>query len=91
MATTKQAQETPPPAYKRPVPVEKERPYYIVNPAGAVHSVSRSEASNLLRRLGYRMAKREEITRYHELDVQDFRRPIAPRWTPDPDVAPQLD
>lgn len=91
MAKATKEQDVPQPIYNRPVPVEKERPYYIVNPAGAVHSVSRAEASNLLRRLGYRMAKREEIARYHELDVQDFRRPIAPRWTPDPDVAPQLD
>ena len=59
--------------------------YYIVNPAGAVHSVERDHAAWRLRTAGWRMATEEEIAAYRGQEIQRHDRPIAPKWAPDPD------
>ena len=58
--------------------------YYIVNPAGAVHSVTEAGARARLRQVGYRMATAEEIAVYKETRVQRFDAPIARPWSPEP-------
>lgn len=74
------------PIANRPGPAEIDREYFIVNPAGAVHGVTREHAKERLRQIGYRMATPAEIAKYQEQDIQDYRYPIAPRWAPDPDA-----
>jgi hypothetical protein len=70
---------------------EGEREYWIVNPAGAVHSVTKEHARSLLGRVGYRMAKAEEVEKAKTLKVQRFDRPIAPKWKPEPELVPELE
>lgn len=65
---------------------EAERAYYIVNPAGAVHSVTREHARGRLAIVGWRMATADEVTAYQNQEIQRHDRPIARPWTPDPDA-----
>lgn len=60
--------------------------YYLVNPAGAIHSVSKEHARVRLAQVGWRLATDEEIAVYLGQRVQRADRPIAPAWTPDPDA-----
>lgn len=67
-----------------------EREYWIVNPKGAVHCVTRAHAGELLRRVGYRMATKGEIEQAKRLKVQRFDRPIASPFKPDPEKEPEI-
>lgn len=61
--------------------------YYIVNPAGAIHSVSRAHAFDRLKSSpGWRMATEAEITQYKGQKTQVADSPIAAPWSPDPDA-----
>jgi hypothetical protein len=60
--------------------------YYIVNPAGAIHGVSRDHAKARLATAGWRMATEDEIATYQSQEIQRHDRPIAPKWSPDPDA-----
>ena len=60
--------------------------YFIVNPAGAVHSCDKDHARTRLQVVGWRLADDGEIERYQEQDIQRADAPIAPRWSPEPDV-----
>lgn len=59
--------------------------YYLVNPGGAIHSVSRDHAAWRLKTAGWRLASEEEIATYLGQALQIHDRPIAQPWTPDPD------
>lgn len=59
--------------------------YYLVNPAGAIHGVSRDHAAWRLKTAGWRLANEEEIAAYLKQPLQIHDRPIAQPWTPDPD------
>lgn len=59
--------------------------YYIVNPAGAIHEVTKEHASNRLRQTGWRMASADEVKAYKSERVQRFDRPLAQPWTDEPD------
>jgi hypothetical protein len=63
---------------------------YLVNPAGAIHTVTREHARGRLHQLGYRAATKDEIERYKTQKVQRAKAPIAPAWTPEPPPEPEL-
>lgn len=64
-------------------PVEKKRArYFVVNPSGAVHEVTREHAESRLSLAGWRMATEDEIARYEQTPVQSARAPIAPVEAP---------
>lgn len=60
--------------------------YYLRNPAGAVHSVSKDHARVRLSRAGWDLATDEEIEAYMGAKVQRFDAPIGQPFTPDPDA-----
>ncbi len=60
--------------------------YYIVNPAGAVHSCDKEHARFRLQQVGWRLAEDGEIEQYKEQDVQRADQPIAAPWSPEPNV-----
>ncbi len=67
--------------------VKPARRYFIVNPAGALHEVTREHASELLRSPGFRMATPAEVEQLHaQGGEQRFDQPICTPWSPDPDV-----
>ena len=85
-----QQQDTRPRTAAPAPAAEQPRRYFIVNPAGAIHEVDREHARWRLAQPGWRVATPDEIAALAErsgLQVHD--RPIAPRWSPDPDA--QLD
>lgn len=63
------------------------RRYYLVNPAGAIHEVTREHARERLKIAGWRLATAAEVAelaaRGGEQRADD---PICPPWTPDPDA-----
>ncbi len=52
---------------------------FIVNKAGAVHSVNPADVESLLKRPGYRLATEGEIVAYKSTSVQDGVDPIGKR------------
>lgn len=62
------------------------RKYFIVNPAGAVHEVTREHAALRLRQPGYRKPTAAEVAEYRSRKVQAFDDPIAPGWDPTPEA-----
>jgi hypothetical protein len=65
--------------------------YFIVNPAGAIHEVTREMARERLRQVGYRMATAEEVARLEAAGGnQRADRPLCEPWSADPDVEPEL-
>lgn len=69
--------------------------YFILNPSGAVHEVSKEQAAELLRGVrgpGYRAATPEQVKQYmipnpkFEKPIQDWREPIGERWDPEPEA-----
>ncbi len=64
--------------------------YYIVNPAGAIHTCDRAHATNRLRTAGWRLAEDAEIEVYREQRIQRHDRPIAERWSPEPEIETDL-
>lgn len=58
--------------------------FYLRNPAGAIHSVSRDHARVRLGQLGWDMATDTEIETYLGQRVQRSDRPIGDKWTADP-------
>lgn len=66
--------------------------FYIVNPAGAIHAVSREHARWRLASPGWRQATVEEVAelkRRGNNQVHDH--PIAPPWSPEPTELPELE
>lgn len=60
--------------------------YFIVNPAGAVHEVSREHAAQRLRQPGFRKATADEVKAFQGQRVQRHDRPIATPWNPEPEA-----
>jgi len=70
--------------------------YYLVNPAGGIHSCTKEHAKSRLRVAGWRMATEAEIAKLlKQTPVKKLKDgtpkykglgPIAPRWSPDPDA-----
>ncbi len=61
---------------------ESNKLYYLVNPAGAVHSVTRAHAEARLRQVGWRLATADEAREYNARAVQTFDDPIAAPFAP---------
>ena len=61
--------------------------YFIVNPTGTVHSVSKEHAAKRLRSPGWVMASEDEINTYHLVSRQTWDHPFAQVHTVDPDEA----
>lgn len=59
--------------------------YYLVNPAGAIHSADKDHAKWRLADAGWKLATEQQIAVYLQQPVQRHNSPIAPVWTPDPD------
>lgn len=70
-------------AEKKPVESTAERRYFIVNPAGAVHEVTREHAKDLLRRVGYRMATADEAKVYLGAPEHRGLKPVAEKYEPE--------
>jgi len=63
--------------------VPEEKSYFIVNPAGAIHKVTREHAENVLKNPGYRPASTEEIQKLHDQGGnQIWNKPICKPWSP---------
>jgi pyruvate/2-oxoglutarate dehydrogenase complex dihydrolipoamide acyltransferase (E2) component len=60
--------------------------YYIVNPAGAVHSCDRAHATMRLKQAGWRLAEDPEIEVYREQKTQRHKSPICQPWSPEPEI-----
>lgn len=60
--------------------------YYLVNPAGAIHSVDYEHAQWRLKDPGWRMATEKEVATYLSQPLQRHSSPICTPWTPDPDA-----
>lgn len=60
-----------------------EKSYYIVNPKGAIHIVSREHAQWRLQSPGWRLATPEEIQKYNDAGGnQSWDKPLAAPWNP---------
>lgn len=60
--------------------------YFIVNPAGAVHEVTREHAAQRLRQVGWRKATKAQIDQYLSQRVQKHDEPIAEPFNPEPEA-----
>lgn len=68
-------------------PEQAERRYFIVNPAGAIHEVTREIARERLKQVGYRRATKDEIALYEAAGGnQRASSPLCEPWTDDPDA-----
>ncbi len=57
--------------------------YFIVNPSGAVHEVTRAHAEEVLKNPGFRPATNEEIQKLHDQKGdQIWDKPICKPWSP---------
>lgn len=83
----------------------EEKGIYLVNPAGAIHLVTREHARERLRLVGWRVAKPHEIAELQKREAavvkakkagershatQTFDAPIAAPWSPEPPEEPEL-
>jgi len=65
--------------------MDEEKTYWIVNPAGAIHNVTREHAKNRLKTPGFRLASKEEIAKLQEAGFnQIWDKPICPKWSSEP-------
>lgn len=81
--STKNTAAATPPTERAP---KASKRYFIVNPAGAVHEVTRAAAADRLKQPGYRMATAEEVAALDAANgFQQFDRPIGKPYSTDPD------
>jgi hypothetical protein len=72
-------------------PPKKGEWFQIVNPGGAVHTVSRALAKELLGKVGYRLATTAEVKQLaDQKGHQESSAPIAARFTPLPSEEVEL-
>lgn len=75
-----------------PQPEAAPKRYFIVNPAGAIHEVTKAIARMRLKQIGYRMATAEEVARLEAAGGnQRADRPLCEPWSSDPDFEPELE
>jgi hypothetical protein len=64
----------------------KPKEYWLVNPAGAIHSVSREHAKERMKNAGWRIATPAEVEELkRRKGIQLFDDPICKPWSPDPE------
>lgn len=64
-------------------PSTQEAEYWLVNPAGAIHQVTKEIARARLRQPGYRLATKDEVATRKGVKEQRFDTPIAAPFNPD--------
>jgi len=70
---------------------DEEKTYYLVNPAGAIHVVSKEHARARLKQPGFRLAEKEEIQKLQEQGFnQTWDHPICKKWTSEPPEEQEL-
>jgi hypothetical protein len=81
------------PSKSPPQPEQATKRYFIVNPAGAIHEVTRKIASMRLKTdPRYRLANSEEIARYEAASGnQRAGRPLCEPYSANPDLEPEVD
>lgn len=67
------------------------RRYFIVNPAGAGHEVTREHARARLKEVGYRMATSAEVAAYKKAPAHRGLGPVAEPWSPEPEPDAEID
>jgi len=65
--------------------ISKPARYFILNPAGAIHEVTRERAMALMAMPGYRKPSKEQVQRYLKQKTQRFDQPIGDRFVPEPE------
>lgn len=79
------------PPRKRFAGDEAEKSYFLVNPAGAIHSVSREHARERLKLAGWRLASQAEVDELRARSGhQRWDDPICAPWTPEPPLEPEV-
>jgi len=64
---------------------KKKQGYFIVNPSGTIHEVTKEIAQMRLGQLGYRQATKEEVDLYMEANGnQRHDAPLCPKFDPTP-------
>jgi len=65
----------------------KTKRYFIVNPAGAIHEVTKEHAAERLRQAGYRKATVTEVKKLQAANgKQVWKSPICEPWDPTPEA-----
>lgn len=71
--------------------MKEEQSYYLVNPAGAIHIVSKDHARMRLKEAGFRLAEKEEIAKYIEQKGnQTWDEPICAKFSAEPPDVQEL-
>lgn len=60
--------------------------YFILNPAGAIHEVTKAHAAERLRQPGYRQPTKEQVKAYLSARTQTHDDPIGEPWAPEPEA-----
>lgn len=70
----------------------EEKIYYIVNPQGCIHDVTKEHARARLRKPGWRMATKAEVAKLKAAKgLQLSNKPICKPWNPEPDEEPDME
>lgn len=70
---------------------DEDKSYYLVNPAGAIHILPHTLATQRLKTAGWRLATKEEIGLYIKAKGrQSTKHMIAKRWSPEPPKEQEL-
>ncbi|MBN1991352.1 MAG: hypothetical protein JW953_01515 [Anaerolineae bacterium] len=60
-----------------------DKKYYLVNPSGTIHVVTREHAETRLKQTGYRLATKTEIAAYEKTKIQSLKTRLAKPWKPE--------
>ena len=98
MATPKEPIDAPPApkgqgtATKPPPKPKEERTYFLVNPSGTIHAVDYEHAKWRLASPGWRSATADEVAKLNKAGGNQVHdKPIAPRWTAEPEALAEPD
>ncbi len=81
MATTKKAETTEP----------KVNRYFVLNPGGAIHEVTREHAAQLFKNPGFRKPTAAQVKTYLAAKLQRHDKPIGEKWSSDPGEGVDVD
>ncbi len=82
MATTKKIEADTP---------KKAPRFFVLNPSGAIHEVTKEQAAQLFRKQGYRKPTNAQVKQYLGQRVQTHDNPIGEPWSPDPGEGVDVD
>ena len=58
--------------------------FFVMNPHGTIHEVTRDHAAELFKNPGYRKPTADQVKQYLATEIQRHDRPIGQAWTNDP-------